>query len=132
MTASGRWCRTTPGSSDTTLGMEWAEGPVYFAEGDYLLWSDIPNDRIMRYSDADGVSVFRSPCGYTNGHYRDLQGRLVSCEHGGRRVSRTESDGTVVTLAGQLRGQEAEFAQRPRCEVGWLYLVHRSALRDSE
>ncbi len=56
-------------------GMDWAEGPVYFAEGDYLLWSDIPNDQILRYSDADGVSVFRHPCGYTNGHYRDLDGR---------------------------------------------------------
>ena len=55
-------------------GMEWAEGPVYFAEGDYLLWSDIPNDRMLRYSDADGVSVFRQPAGYTNGHYRDRGG----------------------------------------------------------
>ena len=87
-------------------GMEWAEGPVYFAEGDYVLWSDIPNDRIMRYSDADGVSVFRQPCGYTNGHYRDLQGRLVSCEHGGRRVSRTEADGTVTTLADNYEGKK--------------------------
>ena len=85
-------------------GMEWAEGPVYFAEGDFLLWSDIPNDRIMRYSDADGVSVFRQPAGYTNGHYRDRQGRLVSCEHGNRRVSRTEPDGSVITLADNYEG----------------------------
>lgn len=85
-------------------GMEWAEGPVYFAEGDFLLWSDIPNDRIMRYSDADGVSVFRQPAGYTNGHYRDRQGRLVSCEHGNRRISRTEPDGNVITLADNYQG----------------------------
>ena len=87
-------------------GMDWAEGPVYFAEDDFLLWSDIPNDRMMKYSDADGVSVFRQPCGYTNGHYRDLQGRLVSCEHGGRRVSRTEMDGKVVTLADNYEGRK--------------------------
>ena len=87
-------------------GMDWAEGPVYFAEGDYVLWSDIPNDVILKYSDADGVSVFRSPCGYTNGHYRDLDGRLLSCEHGGRRVSRTEADGTVVTLADNYEGKK--------------------------
>ena len=85
-------------------GMEWAEGPVYFSEGDYLLWSDIPNDRMLRYSDADGVSVFRQPAGYTNGHYRDREGRLVSCEHGNRRVSRTEHDGTIVTLADNYEG----------------------------
>ena len=87
-------------------GMDWAEGPVYFADGDYVLWSDIPNDVILRYSDAEGVSVFRHPCGYTNGHYRDAQGRLLSCEHGGRRVSRTEPDGTVVTLADSYEGKK--------------------------
>ena len=85
-------------------GMEWAEGPVYFAEGDYLLWSDIPNNRMLRYSDADGVSTFRQPSGFTNGNYRDLQGRLVSCEHGNRRVSRTEHDGTITTLADNYEG----------------------------
>ncbi len=87
-------------------GMDWAEGPVYFAEGDYVLWSDIPNDVILKYSDTDGVSVFRQPCGYTNGHYRDLEGRLLSCEHGGRRVSRTEADGTVATLADNYEGKK--------------------------
>ena len=85
-------------------GMEWAEGPVYFTEDDFLLWSDIPNDRMMRYSEADGVSVFRQPAGYTNGHYRDRQGRLVSCEHGNRRVSRTEPDGAITTLADNYQG----------------------------
>ena len=86
-------------------GMEWAEGPVYFAEGDYLLWSDIPNDRMMKWSDPEGASVFRQPAGYTNGHYRDREGRLVSCEHGNRRISRTETDGTVVTLVDSYEGK---------------------------
>jgi len=86
-------------------GTEWAEGPVYVSDGDYLLWSDIPNDRMMKWSDAEGQSVFRQPCGYTNGHFRDRQGRLVSCEHGGRRISRTEPDGTVVTLAESYQGK---------------------------
>src|SRR5262245_42412592 len=71
-------------------GARWTEGPVCFPGGKYVLFSDIPNDRIMRYDETDGsVSVFRSPCGYSNGHTVDRQGRLVSCEHGGRGVSRT-------------------------------------------
>ncbi len=86
-------------------GMEWSEGPVYFAEGDYVLWSDIPNDRIMKWSDADGSSVFRQPANFTNGHYRDRQGRLVSCEHGSRSISRTEHDGSVATLVDNYQGK---------------------------
>ena len=86
------------------IGMEWTEGPVYFAQGDYVLWSDIPNDRVMRWSAAHGCSVYLQPAGYHNGHYLDRQGRLVSCEHGERRISRTEADGTVVTLADRYRG----------------------------
>ena len=64
------------------MGTAWAEGPVYFSDGDYVVWSDIPNDRMMRWSISEGASVFREPAGYTNGNYRDRQGRLVSCEHG--------------------------------------------------
>ena len=86
-------------------GTKWAEGPVYFSEGDYVLWSDIPNDRMMRWSAAEGASVFRQPAGYTNGNYRDREGRLVSCEHGNRRISRTEPDGTVVTLVDRFEGK---------------------------
>lgn len=87
-------------------GCRWAEGPAYFAAGRYLVWSDIPNDRMLRYDETDGsVSVFRSPAGNTNGHTVDRQGRLVSCEHGGRRVSRTEFDGTVVTIADSFQGK---------------------------
>ncbi len=87
-------------------GCAWAEGPAWFAAGSYLVWSDIPNDRMLRYDETDGsVSVFRAPAGYTNGHTVDREGRLVSCEHGGRRVSRTEHDGTVVTLADSYAGK---------------------------
>src|SRR5215218_6245109 len=87
-------------------GTQWAEGGAYFAAGRYLVWSDIPNDRIMRYDETSGnVSVFRQPAGYTNGHTVDRQGRLVSCEHGGRRVSRTEFDGSVTTVAGKYDGK---------------------------
>ena len=85
-------------------GTAWAEGPVYFSDGDYVVWSDIPNDRMMRWSISEGASVFRVPAGYTNGNYRDRQGRLVSCEHGNRCISRTEADGSVVTLVDRYDG----------------------------
>ncbi len=87
-------------------GSVWAEGPVYFSEGDYLLFSDIPNNRMMRWHDAEGMTVFREPANYTNGHYRDLEGRLVSCEHGGRRVSRTEKDGSISILVDNYEGKK--------------------------
>ena len=87
-------------------GGRWTEGPVYVPSGRYLLFSDIPNDRILRWDETDGsVSVFRSPAGYTNGHTLDRQGRLVSCEHGQRRVTRTELDGSVTVLADRWRGR---------------------------
>ena len=87
-------------------GCRWAEGPAWFAAGRYLVWSDIPNDRMMRYDDTDGsVSVFRQPAMNTNGHTVDLQGRLVSCEHRGRCVSRTEHDGSRTVLASHLDGK---------------------------
>lgn len=87
-------------------GARWTEGPAYFPAGRYLVFSDIPNDRIMRYDDTDGaVSVFRTPCGYANGNTVDRQGRLVTCEHGGRRVSRTGHDGQIVTIADAYNGK---------------------------
>ena len=87
-------------------GGRWSEGPAWFAAGRYLLWSDIPNDRIMRWDETDGsVSVFRQPSMYSNGHTVDLQGRLVSCEHGSRCVSRTEIDGTRTVLADRYDGK---------------------------
>lgn len=81
-------------------GCRWSEGPVWFGDARHLLWSDIPNDRILKWDEASGaVSVYRSPSNHANGHTRDLQGRLVSCEHGGRRVTRTEIDGSITVLA---------------------------------
>jgi gluconolactonase len=87
-------------------GARWSEGPVWFAAGRYLLWSDIPNHRIMRWDDTDGsVSVFREPSNNTNGHTVDRQGRLVSCEHLGRRVTRTEHDGSITVIADSYEGK---------------------------
>ncbi|RYE07647.1 MAG: SMP-30/gluconolactonase/LRE family protein [Hyphomicrobiales bacterium] len=87
-------------------GFKWAEGPAWFGGGRYLVWSDIPNNRMMRYDETDGsTSVFRAPAGNANGNTVDRQGRLVTCEHGGRRVSRTEHDGTIVTLADRFEGK---------------------------
>lgn len=87
-------------------GCRWAEGPAYFAAGRYLVWSDIPNDRMLRFDETDGsVSVFRQPAGNSNGNTTDREGRLVTCEHGGRRVSRTEHDGSITTLADKWRGK---------------------------
>jgi gluconolactonase len=80
-------------------GCLWTEGPVWFADHGCLLFSDIPNERILRWVPGAGVSVHRQPSGYANGHTRDRQGRLVSCEHGGRRVVRTEPDGTLTVIA---------------------------------
>lgn len=87
-------------------GCRWAEGPAYFPAGRYLIWSDIPNDRMLRYDECSGqVSVFRQPSGHSNGNTVDRAGRLVTCEHGGRRLSRTEVDGTVTTLADRFKGK---------------------------
>ena len=86
-------------------GCRWAEGPAWFGGGRYLVWSDLPNDRMLRYDDTDGsVSVFRSPSGYANGNTVDREGRLVSCEHLNRRVTRTEHDGRITVLAERYRG----------------------------
>jgi gluconolactonase len=87
-------------------GSRWAEGPAYFAAGRYLVWSDIPNDRILRWDEPTGnVGVFRSPAGYTNGHTVDREGRLVSCSHGARRVERTEHDGSITVIADRCDGK---------------------------
>ncbi len=87
-------------------GCRWAEGPVWFGDGRYLLWSDIPNNRILRWLEDTGeVSVFRSPSNYSNGNTRDHQGRLVTCEHDSRRVTRTEYDGTITVLADRFQGK---------------------------
>jgi gluconolactonase len=86
-------------------GTLWAEGPVYFADGDYLVWSDIPNNRMLRWVNGY-VDVFRHPSNNSNGNTRDRQGRLVTCEHGARRISRTEIDGKIIELAGSFEGKQ--------------------------
>jgi gluconolactonase len=87
-------------------GCAWAEGPAWSPGWRSLVWSDIPNDRQMRYDEAGGtVSVFRYPAGHTNGNTVDRQGRLISCEHGGRRVRRIEFDGSVITIADSFDGK---------------------------
>jgi len=87
-------------------GARWAEGPVWFGDGRCLLFSDIPNNRIMRWTEDSGaVSVFRNPSNYTNGNTRDRQGRLISCEHDTRRVTRTELDGAITVLMDRYQGK---------------------------
>ena len=87
-------------------GLRWGEGPVWFGDGRYLLVSDIPNDRILRWDETSGTtSVFRAPSNHANGHARDRQGRLLSCEHLTRRVTRTDYDGTVTVLADRHQGK---------------------------
>jgi gluconolactonase len=87
-------------------GCRWAEGPVYVPAGRYLVWSDIPNDRMLRWDETTGaVGIFRQPSGYANGGTLDVQGRLISCEHGNRRVSRTEHDGSITTIADRFDGK---------------------------
>jgi gluconolactonase len=87
-------------------GMRWAEGPVWFGDGRYLLWSDIPNNRIMRWDEETGaVNVFRKPSNNSNGNTRDRQGRLLTCEHDSRRVTRTEYDGSITVIADQFEGK---------------------------
>ena len=87
-------------------GCRWAEGPVYVPAAKSVLWSDIPNDRVMRFDETDGsVSVFESPCGYHNGHTLDAAGRVIACEHGGRRVTRLEPDGRWSVLADSHDGR---------------------------
>jgi gluconolactonase len=87
-------------------GCQWAEGPVWFGDQRALLWSDIPNNRILRWDEETGtVSTFRKPSNHANGNTRDRQGRLVTCEHLTRRVTRTEYDGSITVLADSYQGK---------------------------
>lgn len=87
-------------------GARWSEGPAWFGGGRYLLWSDIPNNRLLRWDETDGsVSVFREPSNNTNGNTVDREGRLVSCEHRLRRVIRTEHDGSITVIADKWQGK---------------------------
>lgn len=97
---------TNAGPEVLWSGGRWCEGPAYFPAGRYLLWSDIPNDRVMRWDECSGaVSVFETPCRNQNGHTIDAQGRLISCEHRGRCVSRIEHDGSRTVLASHVDGK---------------------------
>lgn len=86
-------------------GFAWLEGPVWFADMDCLLVSDLPNDRILRWTESGGISTFRQPSGFANGHTRDRQGRLIGCSHRDRCITRTEWDGTVTTLVDRHEGK---------------------------
>jgi gluconolactonase len=87
-------------------GCRWAEGPAYFPAGRYLVWSDIPNDRMLRWDEmTGGVGTFRAPAAYANGNTVDRAGRLVTCEQGTRRVTRTEHDGSITVLAERFEGK---------------------------
>jgi len=86
-------------------GYDWVEGPVWFGDANCLLFSDIPNNRIMRWTPKVGISVYREPANYANGHTRDREGRLISCEHGKRRVTRTELDGSLTVIADSYEGK---------------------------
>src|SRR3954469_24258499 len=88
-------------------GARWAEGPVWFGDGRYLLFSDIPNNRMLRWLEENAeISVFRSPSNYSNGNCRDRQGRLITCEHDTRRVTRTEYDGTITVLMDRFQDKK--------------------------
>lgn len=86
-------------------GFTWTEGPVWFGDHDCLIFSDIPSERLMRWSPSTGVSVFRAPSHFNNGNTRDLQGRLIGCRHGTRDVVRTEHDGSITVLARAFEGR---------------------------
>ena len=87
-------------------GMRWAEGPVWFADHHCLIWSDLPNNRMLRWDEMTGlVTTFRNPSNFSNGNTRDREGRLVSCEHRGRRVTRTELNGDITVLADSYQGK---------------------------
>ena len=86
-------------------GFDWVEGPIWFGDANCLLFSDIPNNVIQRWSPDTGISTYRAPSNFANGHTRDRQGRLVSCEHGTRRVTRTEIDGSITVIADSYEGR---------------------------
>jgi gluconolactonase len=87
-------------------GTRWGEGPIWFGDGRYVVWSDIPNNRMLRWDETSGaVSVFRQPSNNSNGNTRDRQGRLVTCEHLARRVTRTEYDGSITVICDRFEGK---------------------------
>ena len=111
-------------------GCRWAEGPVYFGDARCLLWSDIPNDRILRWDEDTGaVGVYRKTSYNANGNTRDRQGRLVTCEHGARRVTRTEYDGAITVLADSYEGKRLNSPNDVVVAARRFGLVHRPGVR---
>lgn len=106
------------GVEQLATGLAWAEGPVWFGDGRYLLVSDIPNNRILRWDETTGAtSEFRNPSNNANGHVRDRQGRLVSCEHLTRRITRTEYDGRITVLADRWQGKRLNSPNDIACHA---------------
>lgn len=103
--AFGRFVLGNAPVKQLATGFDWVEGPVWFGDAGCLLFSDIPNNRILRWTPESGVSTYRAPSNYANGHTRDRQGRLISCEHGARRVTRTEHDGSITVIADSFDGK---------------------------
>lgn len=104
---NSEFSRVAPATSKVEMlgtGFRFTEGPVWDVRGGYLLFSDIPGNRIRKWTPQDGIEDFRFPSGKSNGLTRDSQGRLIACEHANRRVSRTEEDGTIVTIASHYQG----------------------------
>ncbi|GAB5510768.1 MAG: SMP-30/gluconolactonase/LRE family protein [Hyphomicrobiales bacterium] len=104
--AFGRFVLGNAPIKQLATGFDWVEGPVWFGDAGCLLFSDIPNNRILRWTPETGVSTYRAPSNYANGHTRDRQGRLISCEHGTRRVTRTEHDGSITVIADSFDGKQ--------------------------
>ncbi len=101
-----KYFQTTAAIERIWTGARWAEGPVWFGDGRFLLFSDVPGNAIFRWTEETGkISKFRNPSNFTNGNTRDKQGRLISCEHDSRRVTRTEPDGTITILADKFQGK---------------------------
>lgn len=103
--AFGRFVMHNAPVEQIATGFRWVEGPVWFGDANCLLFSDIPNNRIMRWIEGEGTSVYRQMSNYANGHTRDAVGRLISCEHGTRRVTRTEHDGSITVIADSYQGK---------------------------
>ena len=103
--AFGRYVMGNAPLKQLATGFDWVEGPVWFGDAGCLLFSDIPNNKILRWTPGIGISTYREPSNFANGHTRDREGRLVSCEHGLRRVTRTEHDGRITVIADGFDGK---------------------------
>ncbi len=112
--------------------MRWSEGPVWFGDGRFLLWSDIPNNRMMKWEEETGaVSIFRKPSNNSNGNTRDRQGRLITCEHDARRVTRTEYDGSITVIADSFDGKplNSQTTSCAKSDGSLWFTTRRSASR---